>query len=217
MILTLAFLSMLTGVSNDFVSTSPMVKDNVVVEPVTVIISGSINDSAADTFTKDMERAMKTGQTIIPIVISSYGGNVHAMLQMFDVINKAKAAKFKIATIATGKAMSAGAALLTCGTEGMRFATTNATIMIHEVSSETGGKIGEIKVDAAETDRLNKLLLETMSLNIGKDRNYFANIIHTKGHADWFLTAHDAVQYGVVNKIGSPNLKIKINVELSIE
>lgn len=217
MILTVTLLGMLTAATNQYVSTSKLVDDHTVKEPVIVTIFGPISDSMAESFEKDMMRAMKTGQYIIPVIISSYGGSVYALNQMIDVINKAKLAKFKVATVCVGKCMSAGAALLTCGSEGLRFAAPNSTIMIHEVSSMTGGKVEEIKTDANETDRLNKLLLETMSLNINKPKNYLLNVIHSKSHADWYLTPQDAVDYNVVNKVGNPDLKVKINVDVTFE
>ena len=217
MLLAITLVSLLTGTTNTFVSLSPMVDDHMVKEPIIITISGPINENAADLFDKDINHAVKTGQPIIPIIVNSYGGNVHSVLQMMDAIDKVKNMKIKVATICIGKCMSAGAALLTCGSEGMRFAGPNATIMIHEVSSMTGGKIGDIKVDADESDRLNKILLETMSQNIGKDKGYLSGIIFSKGRSDWYLSPKDAIEHGVINHISVPDLKIKISVDVSLE
>lgn len=181
--------------------------------PVVVQVSGNITEMSAKQFVEQMENAQATGQPVIPIVISSFGGSVHAMLEMIDAI---KSSKVPVATIAVGKAMSAGAALLTCGAEGLRYAAPHATIMIHEVSSGSMGKTSEIKASAEETDRLNKLMLRIMSENIGKHKSYLSDIIHTKGHADWFITPEQALEHGIINKIGVPDLWVKIKVEVDL-
>ena len=206
-----------TATASVFESKHPMVKENTVNEPKVVYINGGINATRAENFAKHMREAQETGQTIIPIMISSYGGSVYALLEMVDSINLAKSKGFKIATIVTGKAMSAGAVLLTCGDEGLRFAGARSTIMIHDVATLTGGKIGEIKADAAEGDRLNDMIFEIMSTNIGKDKSYLSDIVHTKGHSDWFIPAKEALSHGIINKIGIPGLKVKINVDLLLE
>ena len=186
------------------------VRDWGITQPVVVYVNTAIDSHTATKFASDMEMAEKTGQKIIPVVINTYGGSVYALLQMIDVIQMSKA---KIATIVVGKAMSAGAVLLSCGDNGMRYAAPNATIMIHEVSSFSRGKVGTIKADASETDRLNTLLFEMMAKNIGKPKNYFTNIQHNKGHVDWFLTPQEAKKHSLVNHIGTPTLRVKLNVK----
>lgn len=179
-------------------------------EPIIVYISGTINERSARTFADDMRMAHETGQPVIPIVIRSYGGSVYSLLSIIDVI---KSAKVPVATIVVGKAMSAGAALLTCGTDGMRYAAPHSTIMIHEVSNMIGGKVKEIKANAEETDRLNELILSIMSLNVGKKENYFSEIIHSHEHADWYLTPTEAMKHNVINHIGVPELEVNITVK----
>ena len=182
--------------------------------PITVEIIGYINESLANKFASDMEAAHETGQPIILIVIRSYGGSVYSLLSMIDVI---KSAKVPVATVVVGKAMSAGAVLLSCGTEGMRYAAPHATIMVHEISNSVSGKAGNIKSDADETTRLNELMLGIMSLNIGKKRNYLNDIIHSLGHADWYLTAEEALKHGIVNHIGVPEFVVDITVRTRLK
>jgi len=194
----------------------PMITDGKIHAPEIVRVTGSISESSVESFTRAMYAAKDTGQPVIPIVVTSYGGSVYALFKMVDVINKIKE-DVPVATIVIGKAMSAGAVLLSCGTEGMRYASPLSTVMIHEVSSGTRGKTGEIKADAKETDRLNNMLLEMIATNIGKPKAYFTDVIHTKGHADWYLSAEDALEHGLVNKIGIPDLKVKAIVTVTLE
>ena len=210
----------------------PMIRNDKVITPVVVKVNGGVRETSADKFIEQMYAAQKTGQPIIPIIISSYGGSVHALFKMVDVINKIKQ-ETHVATIVIGKAMSAGAVLLSCGSDGLRFAAPNSTMMIHEVSTFTWGKTVEIKnvssildikhyeppppSDAKETDRLNKTLLKMISVNIGKSRNYIADIVHSKGHADWYITPEQALEHGIVNKIGIPDLKIEAKVTVTLK
>lgn len=206
-----------TASASIFESTNKIIDVNKVSTPITVYVYGEISQSMAQGFAVDMAQAQQTGQDIIPIMISSYGGSVYALLEMIDIINLAKANGFKIATITVGKAMSAAAVLLTCGNEDLRFASANATIMIHDVATIIGGKIEEIKASAEEGDRLNNILFETMSLNIGKGKNYLSDIVHKKGHTDWFLNSKEALSHGIINKIKIPEFKVKIKTELLFE
>lgn len=195
-------------------SVHPMVEGYSVRHPVIVRVTGTINEFAAEKFYQDMREAQNTGQNIIPIVISSYGGSVYSLLKMVDII---KSSKIPVATIAIGKAMSAGAVLLSCGKNGYRFVSPNTTIMIHEVGSRQAGKAEEIKASADETARLNSLLLEMISKNIGKPSNYISNMVHNKGHADWYITSEEAVKFGIANNIGIPDLIVQIGVRLILQ
>ncbi|MHA2280084.1 MAG: ClpP family protease [Promethearchaeota archaeon] len=182
--------------------------------PQVVYVHGKITESTAKNFAASMNSAKKTGQPIIPIVISSYGGSVYALLEMIDTI---KNIGVPVATIVTGKAMSAGGVLASCGDEGMRFALPNATFMIHEVSSATWGKLSELKIDVKEADRLNKAILEIMATNVGKSPDYFINLIHARGHTDWYFDAKTAKKHGLINHVGLPKIEVKVDVHMTIK
>jgi ATP-dependent Clp protease protease subunit len=161
-----------------------------------------------------MSLAHSTGQSIIPVVIDSYGGQVYSLMSMIANI---KASKLPVATIVEGKAMSCGALLFSFGSSGYRFIDKHATIMIHDVSSGAKGKVEEIKADAKEGDRLNQSLYREMSANCGKDPEYFLKQIHERSHADWYLDADEARDIGLANHIRVPSLKVKIDVGYDFE
>ncbi|HBZ39919.1 MAG TPA: hypothetical protein DEO59_16125, partial [Balneola sp.] len=71
------------------------------------------------------------------------------------------------------KAMSCGAILFSFGTEGRRYMDSDATLMIHDVSSSGWGKIEEIKADVKEAERLNKKIFRMMAKNCGQEEDYF--------------------------------------------
>ena len=190
-----------------------MIDRNGIKQPI-VITVGAITDDAATNFVTQLEAAQETGQTVIPIFISSYGGSVYALIEMIDAIKKSRV---PIATIAIGKAMSAGAALLAMGTDGMRYAAPNATIMIHEVSSDANGKLGEMIADVNEAKRLNTLMFKLMAENIGKPADYFLRLIILKTRVDWFMTPQEALGVGLVDKVGIPKFKVKVKVQTVLE
>jgi ATP-dependent Clp endopeptidase proteolytic subunit ClpP len=183
--------------------------------PAIVHFTGEFDEESAKKFLDDFrgaeDHAVKTKQECLPIVIDSYGGQVYSLLGMVDII---KSCKIPVATIISGKAMSCGAVLATCGTEGYRYMAPSATMMIHEVSSGAFGKVEEIKVSSKETDRLNGLILKLMAKNIGKTEHYIMDLIDQNRHADWFLDAEEAVKHNLVNKIGIPAFNVEIGMNI---
>lgn len=177
--------------------------------PATVLVN-KFNEASAKAFYEDFARAADTNKTVVPVYIDSYGGECYSLLAMVDIM---RSFEIPIATIALSKAMSCGSVLLSCGDEGMRFASPSTTIMIHEVSSGQFGKNPEIQASAEETERLNVMFIEMMATNIGKPKDYFKKIIHDKSHADWFLTAKDAKSHGLVNHIRVPKFNTKVSIE----
>jgi ATP-dependent Clp protease protease subunit len=182
-------------------------------QPVVITVNDFTEESAKE-FTELMGMAHNTGQKVIPIEISSYGGEVYALMSMIADIN---AAELPVATIVKGKAMSCGAILSTFGAEGMRYADSDATFMIHEVSLGAFGKTEEVTASAEEGRRLNEKVLKMMARNCGQDESYFIDQIHDRKHADWFLTADEAHQIGMVNHVRVPKMQVDIDVKWSFK
>jgi ATP-dependent Clp protease protease subunit len=175
-----------------------------------VIYVNKFNEQSVKQFKDEFMDAHETGQEIIPIVIDSFGGAVYSALAMSDFINSTDKI---VATIAMGKAMSAGAILLTCGHEGYRFASPTSTIMIHDVSMGTHGKMEEIKADAKEGERLNKLIFDIMEKNCGLEKGTLLDQLRKKHNStDWFLTPQQAKKLNIINHIKIPKLITKVEV-----
>jgi ATP-dependent Clp protease protease subunit len=169
---------------------------------------------AVNKFRREMEYALQMGQAIIPVVIDSYGGQVYSLLAMIDIIEESKKCAI-VPTVVEGKAMSCGAVLFSCGTEGQRYVAPNATVMIHDVSSMSFGKSGDLEADAAEVKRLNKLIYTTMSKNTAQEPTYFYDIVQGRGRADWFITPKECKKHNLANKVSLPRLEVQIQVALS--
>tara|TARA_Y100000591_G_scaffold327191_1_gene351194 strand:+ start:2945 stop:3550 length:606 start_codon:yes stop_codon:yes gene_type:complete len=193
----------------------PMIKDLDLHDSFPVIIRvRSFTEAAAKEFSSLMMRAHNTGQTVIPIIIDSYGGQVYSLMSMISDI---KNSRLPVATIVQGKAMSCGAILFSFGQEGMRYMDEDSTVMIHDVSSMGWGKVEEIKADAAEAERLNKKIFHMMAKNCGKNKKYFLDLIHEKGHADWYLDSDECLEHNLTNKVEVPTMNVDVSVSITLE
>ena len=192
---------------------SNLLKEYELKHPPVIIKVNKFNEESAKEFSFKMGLAHNTGQDVIPIVIDSYGGEVHSLMNMISCINSSE---LPIATVVQGKAMSCGAILFSFGEEGLRFMDKDATIMIHDVSSWSVGKVEEIKASSAETSRLNEKVYKMMARNCGKHDNYFLDIVHQKGHADWYLEADEAKKHNLANQIRVPKFDISIGVDIKL-
>lgn len=193
---------------------SPLIKTLELKQDPIIIVVNEFNEEAATEFSTAMSLAQNTGQKVVPVVIDSYGGQVYSLMSMISSI---KSSKIPVATIVQGKAMSCGAILASFGSEGLRFMDKDATMMIHDVSSFAFGKVEELKADARESERLNKKVYTMMARNCEKPDDYFSNLIHDKGHADWFLDAEEAKEHNIIQQIRVPYLKASIKVEIDME
>jgi len=194
---------------------SPLLKEPSLIDDLPVVARiTKFDEPTAKAFSSVVSKAQNTGQPVLPVIIDSYGGQVYSLMSM---ISNIKHSRIPIATIIEGKAMSCGAILFSFGHEGMRYIDPDATVMIHEVSSMSWGKVEEIKVSADETDRLNKKIFEMMAENCGHHKNYFLDIVHDRGHADWFLDPKECVEHNLANHIHIPEFKIDTRVSFKFE
>ena len=194
---------------------SPLLKEAKLIDDLPVVIRVTkFDESSAKAFSSLVSKAQNTGQPVLPVIIDSYGGQVYSLMSM---ISNIKHSRIPVATIIEGKAMSCGAILFSFGCEGMRYIDPDATVMIHEVSAMAWDKIEEMKASTAEADRLNKKIFEMMAENCGHDKDYFLDIVHEKGHADWFLDADECFQYNLANHVHIPEFKINTRVSFKFE
>ena len=193
---------------------SPLIKEIELRKTPVIVRVNKFDEEAAKKFAQQVAQAHNTGQDIIPVVIDSYGGQVYSLMSMIGAI---KNAELPVATIVEGKAMSCGAVLLTFGEDGLRFADPNATIMIHDVSSGTYGKVEELKADVKEAERLDEKIYTMMARNCGKKDDYFKKKVFNKKHADWFMDADEAKKHGIVNHLRLPTLNINVDVSIEME
>tara|TARA_E500000331_G_C17264881_1_gene716726 strand:- start:1973 stop:2578 length:606 start_codon:yes stop_codon:yes gene_type:complete len=194
---------------------SPLLKEPKLIDDLPIVIRvNKFDESSAKSFSALMRKAQNTGQPVVPVIIDSYGGQVYSLMSMISDIQHSK---IPVATIVQGKAMSCGAILFSFGAQGKRFMDPDATLMIHDVSSMSWGKVEEVKVSAEETDRLNQKIYHMMAENCGQHEDYFLDIVHEKGHADWFLDAKECKKHKLANHLRVPDLKIDTSVKITFK
>ena len=130
----------------------------------------------------------------ISLYINSPGGSVTAGLAIYDTMQFVKC---DVSTICLGMAASMGAFLLAGGTKGKRLILPNAKVMIHQPSGGAQGQATDVQIVAKEIlavkDRLNRILAE----NTGKP----LEVVAADTERDNYMTAEEAVAYGLVDKI----------------
>jgi len=130
----------------------------------------------------------------INLYINSPGGMVTAGLAVYDTMHYIKA---PITTICMGMAMSFGAVILAAGTKGKRFALPNARIMIHQPSGGAQGQATEIEITFKEIQRLKDNLAATFAKHTGQP---LKKVIKDMDR-DFFMSAEEALEYGIVDKV----------------
>lgn len=178
-----------------------------------IIRVNNFNEKSAKEFAVEIAKAHNTGQSIIPVIIDSYGGEVYSLMSMIASI---KSSEIPIATIVEGKAMSCGVILFSCGTEGHRYITEDATLMVHDVSSASWGKNSEIQASAEEVKRLNNKIYKILSENSNKSEKWFNKQLNDKGRADWFIESSEAIDLGLADKVGMPKLEINVKLDINL-
>lgn len=176
-----------------------------------IMIVNSFDEDAAKSFLQGYINAINTGQSILPVVVDSYGGEVYSLLKMVDIINDSKV---PVATVAMGKAMSCGAILLACGTKGHRYASKNSTIMLHDVSGGDFGKTSDVAVSAEELKRLNNKIWGLLDERSGKEPGFFKSLIHGNDHSDLFIAPERALELGLIDHIGVPKTKVTFDAKM---
>jgi ATP-dependent Clp protease protease subunit len=126
--------------------------------------------------------------------INSPGGSITAGMAIFDTMNHVKA---DVSTICVGMAASMGAVLLAAGKKGKRFVLPNSEVMIHQPLGGARGQATDIKIAAERIIRMKKKLNHILADLTGQP----LEIIERDTERDNFMTAEEAVAYGLVDKI----------------
>lgn len=130
----------------------------------------------------------------VQMYINSPGGYVTAGLAIYDTIQYLHC---DVATICIGQAASMGAFLLAAGTKGKRFALTHSRIMVHQPSGGTRGQASDIEIQAREILRLKDAMNRAMAHHTGQPLER----IERDSERDFFMSATEAVEYGVIDKV----------------
>jgi ATP-dependent Clp protease, protease subunit len=160
-----------------------------------IFIVGPIDDFMANIVVAQMLfLESENPEKEINLYINSPGGVVTAGLAIYDTMQFIKP---EVSTICTGQAASMGAVLLASGAKGKRYCLPHARVMIHQPLGGVQGQASDMEIHVRETlgvrDRLNKILAKHTGQTVEK--------IRQDTDRDNFLSATDAVEYGLIDKV----------------
>src|SRR3989440_8089564 len=138
----------------------------------------------------------------INLYINSPGGVIYAGLAIYDTMQWVKP---DVSTVCVGMAMSMGAVLLAAGQKGKRFVLPNSTVLIHQPLGGAEGQAADIEITAREILRLRRSLYEILSHHTGQTMER----IMQDSDRNYYLTAPQAVEYGLVDDILQPEKEEK--------
>ena len=130
----------------------------------------------------------------IHFYLNSPGGEVVSTLAIYDTMQMLSC---QVATYCVGQAASGAAVLLAGGAKGKRFCLPNSSVMVHQPHGGVRGQISDIEIQAAEIIRMRAQLNDILSFHTGKP----ADVIAKDTDRDFFLTALQAKEYGLVDEI----------------
>jgi len=160
-----------------------------------IVLTGVINDDVADIVVSQLfYLESEDPDKDIFFYINSPGGHVTAGLAIYDTMQYVSS---DIVTICFGQAASMGAVLLAGGTKGKRMAFPNARMMIHQPLGGAEGQASDMEIQVKEMSRIKKRLNEILVQHTGQS----IKVIERDTDRDFYLTAEDAVKYGLIDNV----------------
>ena len=159
-----------------------------------VLLSGEINDDKANVIIAELLYLDSISQEDISLYINSPGGSITSGMAIYDTMNFIKS---DVSTICVGMAASMGAFLLSCGKKGKRHCLPNSEVMIHQPLGGVNGQATEIDIVAKRIinlrNKINTILAKNTKRNLKQ--------IEKDTDRDYYMNAHEALDYGIIDKI----------------
>jgi ATP-dependent Clp protease protease subunit len=160
-----------------------------------VFIGSDINDAVANVVIAQLLfLESENPETPIYLYINSPGGHVTSGLAIYDTIQYVKP---EVSTICIGQAVSMAAVLLASGAPGKRYALPHSRVMIHQVLGGVSGQASDIEIHAKEIGRVKEQLNSILEKHTGQTLEKIAK----DTDRDFFMTAQDSIDYGIVDAI----------------
>ena len=160
-----------------------------------VFLGSAITDAVADTVIAQLlVLESENPEKDIHLYVNSPGGHVTAGLAIYDTLQYIKP---HVATMCIGQAASMGAVLLSAGTKGKRYALPHSRVLLHQVLGGFEGQATEVDIHAKEILRIKQEINQILAKHTGQP----IETIERDTERDFFLTAGDATEYGIVDAI----------------
>jgi ATP-dependent Clp protease protease subunit len=199
--------------NNDLSSVVPMVVENssrgeraydiysLLLKNRIIFLGSAIDDQIANLVVAQLlYLSREDPESGIQMYINSPGGQVYAGMAIYDTM---RMIPNKISTVAVGVAASFGTVLLAAGEKGQRYALPHATIHMHQPLGGAQGQASDIEIQAKEILRIKERLNEILADATDQD---IETIIHDT-ERDFYMSAQQAVEYGLVDKVLEPPVK----------
>ncbi len=168
-----------------------------------IFIGGTIHDSMSNLIIAELLfLELENREADVQVYVNSGGGSVAAGLAIYDTMQHLSC---DVATYCIGQASSMGAVLLTAGTKGKRYSLPNSRIMMHQPWGGYEGTATDIDIHAKEIVRVKARLNDILSKHTGKD----LEVIEQDTERDFFMSAEEAVKYGLVDEVLEPGAMAK--------
>lgn len=146
----------------------------------------------------------------INFYINSPGGEVAAGLAIYDTMQYIKP---DVSTVCIGQAASMGAVLLAAGTAGKRYSLSNSRMMVHQPLGGAQGQASDIEIQANEILRIKDSLNKVLSVHTGQKIKKIAS----DTDRDFFMTAKEAKDYGLIDRVVVDRKELEDNTDSSKE
>jgi len=160
-----------------------------------IMLGSGVNDVVANSIIAQLLfLAAEDSEKDIHLYINSPGGSITAGMAIYDTMQYIKP---NVSTICVGMAASMGAFLLAAGEKGKRFALPNSEVMIHQPLGGAEGQASDIAIRAKRIinmrEKLNQILADRSGQPIER--------VNQDTDRDYFMSAHEAVEYGLIDKV----------------
>lgn len=159
-----------------------------------ILLNGEIDDNVSNIVIAQLLYLDSINSDDISLYINSPGGSITAGMAIYDTMNYIKS---DVSTICVGMSASMAAFLLSSGKKGKRYCLPNSEVMIHQPLGGVHGQATEIKIAAERILKLKSKLNNILASNTGRDLKKIEN----DTERDYFLSAHEALDYGLIDKI----------------
>ena len=159
-----------------------------------IILNSEITDESANAVVAQILYLDSLNHNDISIYINSPGGSITAGMAIYDTMNFVKS---DISTICIGMCASMAAFLLSSGARNKRYSLPNGEVMIHQPLGGAQGQATEIKIAAERILKLKEKLNKILSKNTNQD----IKKIEQDTERDYFMSADEALKYGLIDKI----------------
>lgn len=160
-----------------------------------IFLSGEVEDNMANSIVAQLLFLdAQDKEKDIVMYINSPGGVITAGLAIYDTMKHISA---DVSTVCVGQAASMGALLLSAGAKGKRYSLPNARIMIHQPLGGARGQVTDIQIQAKEIERMKEITSKILSEATGKSMD----IIYKDTERDNYMSATEAVEYGLVDRV----------------